>query len=171
MLINEILREHIVPFEIENEKMKKMFSYFLHLAPTIESGLATYLNDGYKEQAWFEFLDKIGISIKKERWHIYKTGPLKDDQLKKYKLSSEDGIERKYTRFICVFKPGEVRKIDCLLRHIRNSLAHGNVFMLGNKKKYIVFDDYNRSKNMTARILFSQTDLNSLMNILKRYTY
>lgn len=40
MKIADILSNHIVPFETEDMKLKSLFSFFLHLAPTISSSSA-----------------------------------------------------------------------------------------------------------------------------------
>ncbi len=41
MLIQELKANKIVPFEVDDIKPFKIFSFFLHLAPTIESTSAT----------------------------------------------------------------------------------------------------------------------------------
>ena len=54
---------------------------------------------------------------------------------------------------------------DCeaCLRHIRNAIAHNNVFVLNaGNRKFILFDDYNKDKKHNARLLFTQSDLQRL---------
>ncbi len=69
---------------------------------------------------------------------------------------------------ICYYKDNVEQEIPCLLRHLRNSIAHGNVFgVLSKNRKYILFDDYNKSGNHTARVLFTQTDLEKIRHRLK----
>lgn len=40
MTISDILQHPVLPFEIEDVKLVKLFSFFLHSAPTIESATA-----------------------------------------------------------------------------------------------------------------------------------
>ena len=48
----------------------------------------------------------------------------------------------------------------CLLRHIRNSIAHGYVSCQKSKQTYyLVFEDHNEEKHMTAKIVCSKDDL------------
>lgn len=59
--------------------------------------------------------------------------------------------------------------VVCLLRHIRNAIAHGNVYYLNaGNRKFILFEDFNEKSKPTARILFSQTDLKKLKDALLR---
>ena len=58
---------------------------------------------------------------------------------------------------------------QCVLRHMRNSIAHGNIYLSDeSNRKYILFEDYNRNGNLTARILLSQTYLKKLKQIIMK---
>lgn len=77
-------------------------------------------------------------------------------------LGANAEITRRTKGFICVRK-GKESDYECVLRHIRNSIAHNNVFYChAGNRKYVLFEDYNKNKKLTARLLFSQTILTSL---------
>ena len=164
MKIGELLTNRIVPFEIEDEKVKKLFSFFLHLAPSIDSSSAGGTPKCGMSQAWALFKQKIFLVSKD--YHMYSPGILDDTQLRKYSLFDTDDVNRKSKRILCCYKNQETDELICLLRHIRNSIAHSNVFLVDKGRKYILFDDYNSNRNHTARILFSQTDLEHLRKSL-----
>lgn len=160
MIIADILNNNIVPFEIVDEKLKSLFSYFLHIAPTIDSAHAQPIQTNELESAWQHFIQEINIAS--TDYHVYAPGYISTDILSRYRLRHDDSASRKSKRFVCNFKEHEGQELGCLLRHIRNSIAHGYVYVVGDGRKYILFDDYNKSNNLTARILFSQTDLSKL---------
>lgn len=164
MIIADILNNHIVPFDIVDEKLKGLFSYFLHIAPTIDSAHAQPIQTNDLEKAWQYFIREIKIAA--TDYHVYAPGNIGLEILARYRLSEDDSVSRKSKRFVCNFKENEDRDLCCLLRHIRNSIAHGYVYVVNNGRKYILFDDYNRNHNLTARILFSQTDLSKLKSVL-----
>ena len=58
---------------------------------------------------------------------------------------------------------------ECILRHIRNAIAHSNVYIYqtGNRK-YICFTDFNKTGKQSAMILLSQTDLSNLKKELMK---
>ena len=50
--------------------------------------------------------------------------------------------------------------LECLLRHLRNSIAHGHVYVnQGGTYNSILFEDENKKHNITARIMCCQADL------------
>ena len=52
MKIADILSNHIAPFETEDMKLKSLFSFFLHLAPTISSSSAGDIPEAGLARAW-----------------------------------------------------------------------------------------------------------------------
>lgn len=166
MIVNDILNNPIVPFELDDPKLVLLFSYYLHLAPNINSKRSRILTNEKLDKGWNDFLTNLGMNF--NDYHIYASGFIKDEQLRKYKLYTTDSVEKKSKRFICYYKPGETKELVCFLRHIRNSIAHGSVYLLVKGRKYILFDDYNTNNNLTARILLAQTDLTSLKKILDK---
>lgn len=160
MEIKDILDYRVVPFEIKDEKIEKLFSYFLHLAPTIESESSSNILRCDLDKAWTNFLANTGI--KDDSFHFYAPGNLDEKKLYYYYLSGCSPVNKNRKGFICCRKSKEESEPECLLRHIRNSIAHSNVFLLKIRRKFILFDDFNKNGNQTARILFSQTDLSTL---------
>lgn len=56
MTIADILLNHIIPFEIDDEKLKKLFSFFLHSAPTIESASAAIIPTNRLVDNWNTYI-------------------------------------------------------------------------------------------------------------------
>ena len=163
MKIADILSYHIVPFETEDMKLKSLFSFFLHLAPTISSSSAGDIPKAGLAQAWASFLREA--RIRNESFRLYTSGSINEKQLERYSLSSSSTVSRKSKCFICSRKSADECEMSCLLRHLRNSIAHSNVYLLNNNRKYILFDDFNTKQNRSARILLSQGNL----RVLKKY--
>lgn len=148
MKIADHLSNHIVPFETEDMKLKSLFSFFLHLAPTISSSSAGDIPEAGLARAWAS--SHREARIENESFRFYTSGSVSEKQLE---------------RFICSRKCADECEISCLLRHLRNSIAHNNVYLLNNNRKNILFDDFNAKQNRSARILLSQDDL----KVLKKY--
>ena len=72
-------------------------------------------------------------------------------------LGVDTEISRRTKGFICIRK-GKETDYECILRHIRNSIAHNNVYYCdAGNRKFVLFEDYNKGGKFTARMLFSQT--------------
>ncbi len=72
MDIAELLANRIAPFEIADEKIKKLFSYYLHLAPTIESAFAAVVPSVGVQQLWIQVMSDLSLTEKEYRF--YKQG-------------------------------------------------------------------------------------------------
>ena len=167
MKIKDIKEHRIVPFEIEYEKIRKLFSFYLHEAPTIESKSSIYLDLNKLEQRWRAFVQAVpNIKIKIVSYS-YKKDKIQKC-IKDLGLSDDDPVNRTTNALFCKKKDtgkGIESETDCqcVLRHMRNSIAHGNVYLSDeSNRKYILFEDYNRSGTLTARILLAQTHLRNL---------
>lgn len=173
MKIKDIKEHRIVPFEIEDEKIRKLFSFYLHEVPTIESKSSIYLDLNKLDQQWGSFVQAVpNIKIKIVS-HSYKTDKIQKC-IKDLGLSDDDPVNRTTNAVFCKKKytgKGIESETDCqcVLRHMRNSIAHSNVY-LSNKsnRKYILFEDYNFNGKLTARILLSQTNLKKLKQIIMK---
>lgn len=173
MKIKDIKENGIIPFEIDDEKLKRLFSFYLHKAPTIGSKSSIYL-DSYKlEERWSSF--KQSVPNIKTKFVSYSY--ILDDLLKRmvdYGLDEESPVNRKINAFVCKkknIKKGEApeTECECVLRHIRNSIAHCNVYLSStSNRKYVLFEDYNFNDKLTARILLSQTNLKKLKQIIMK---
>lgn len=168
MILQEILNCRIVPFDIDDDKLVSLFSFYLHKAPTIDSSCSGVIPACGQDAIWTSFI--TNLSLNKNDYHIYSSGSyVTDKNLENYDLEMTSIINRKCKRFVGYKKEGENTELECLLRHLRNSIAHGNVYVLNkSNRKYIVFDDFNTKKHLTARILLGQTDLNVLKKLLEQ---
>ena len=159
MTISELITHKIIPFELTDTKLTSLFSFFLHSAPTIESRTAMNIPAEKLQNNWQGFLEmsdlKPGI--------IYAEGYSNlGNSCEKNGLGTTTEITRRKNGFICIRK-GKEFDYECVLRHIRNSIAHNNVFYCNaGNRKYVLFEDYNQKQKLTARLLFSQTLLTSL---------
>lgn len=70
---------------------------------------------------------------------------------------TEDGVFK--------FTKVEIR-MNCLIRHIRNSLAHNQIYVFDNDM--ILLEDKNEKEGITARILIKSETLYKWMKIIKR---
>lgn len=162
MTINDIKDNKNAPFEIDDIKLARLFSFFLHLAPTIDSNLASRIDEDRLLSNWNNFLSQFTngrISLYSDSYSSEKL----IQQFEKHGLSDEATVRRRLKAIVCKRKEKAETDYQCVLRHLRNSIAHGNLYLsnAGNRK-YILFEDYNKSENITARILLSQADLSLL---------
>lgn len=163
MKIKDIKANIIYPFEIDDEKLIKLFSFYLHKAPTIESRSATQIDKERVSNNWINFSNN---NLGKDRVRFYSSSYPVDkfvDSFKKYGLNDEAEVNRKTIALVCKKKTNEETDYRCLLRHLRNSIAHNNVYIsnVGNRK-YILFEDFNQKENISAKILLSQNGLSTL---------
>lgn len=166
-VLTDIQFFNIPPLNYENKTLNQLLIYFLHLSPDIES-------------TW-------SLSIKREK-HLILFQQMFDNRHFEYKkfCGSNTKIEPemihagllgkdlclKCKRFVCK-KRQNTKKIlpetdlDCFLRHVRNSIAHGNVFIFPIKNIIrILFEDYNETGKLSARILCLKSDLEHWKKIL-----
>lgn len=159
----------ISPFEVESTDIQSLFAYFLHRAPNvesvhspqIESNLHTQIFDSMFQGRHFEHMRFCASNAKIE------------DELERLKLNG-DGICLKCKRFVCkrtqTVKGGTPEtNLCCFLRHIRNSIAHGRVYYehAGNRV-FVVFEDINSNKKLSARIICIKADLIHWRKILEK---
>ena len=58
--------------------------------------------------------------------------------------------------------------LECLLKHLRNAIAHGHVYLQhGGTYIRLLFEDINDKGAITARIVCFQTDLKKWRKILQ----
>lgn len=160
MTISDIKENKIAPFEIDDIKLTRLFSFFLHSAPTIDSTLASRIDEDRLLKNWNNFVSQFANG----RISLYSYSYKKFiQQFEKHGLSDESTVSRRLKVIVCNRKNNVEKDYQCVLRHLRNSIAHCNLYLsnAGNRK-YILFEDYNKKGNITARILLSQADLSLL---------
>ena len=169
MTIHDLRCNIVNPFEIEDGKLRNLFSFFLHSAPTIQSTSTTNIAHDrlsinwktYIEDEWnpnpYEFIPSLSNPE-------FPTDP---KILNDYGLADTSKVSRKHSAFICM-KHNDEEDYACLLRHIRNAIAHKHVYFnnAGNRK-YIYMEDYNK-KNKTVIILINQTKLDALIKTITK---
>lgn len=162
MKISDIKANTILPFDIKEKKLVAIFGFYLHFAPTIESRTAIKLDEQRLTDNWQNFICKFPQDKIKFYSESYPSEKLVNSFVK-FGLNDDAEVKRGTKAIVCKRKNREENDSCCLLRHIRNSIAHNHVYVtnVGNRK-FILFEDFNKNKNITARILFSQTDLTDL---------
>ena len=154
----------INPMLVDIGRLRQLFGFFQYEAPNTSSYICSHLSN--------EYHDRVLMEIQ----HTIKTGAIifappnstSADELKKVSLLG-DSVCSYCKRLFCkrAHANNGIRESDlsCLLRHIRNSLAHGRVFVIhGGNQIYILFEDcvpQNKGNNnrISARILCTQADL------------
>ena len=168
MRIRDIKSNQIFPFEIEDAKLVRLFSFYLHSAPTIESRTATQIDEQRLLNNWFIFSSKLPqdkIKFFSESYSV----DLLIKSFEKYGLNDDAEVRRRTKAIVCKKKEKSEFDCHCLLRHIRNSIAHNNVYISNpGNRKYILFEDFNNRGNISAKILLSQADLSKLKQEIMR---
>lgn len=157
----------VVPFEVDSADVQKLFSYFLHRAPNIESVHSKPIP--YNKHA--EVFDRMvwDRHFKYQRF-CSSNMPIEKELSKAY--LTDGMICPKCKRYVCKKKQtqkGSKPETDlgCFLRHLRNAIAHGRVYYItSGSQNYFLFEDHNSSGNISARILCVKTDLQHWKRIL-----
>lgn len=148
-------------------ELKKLLDYFLLRAPNIDSYSSSNLPTIHHEEVFLEILKG------KFFYKFYSDNTRLELKLGEFALDGNE-ICSWCKRFVCKKYnksknlPNGESDLDCLLRHIRNAIAHGRVFVLYKKKSYIqvLFHDVNKNGNHSAFIICNQADLKSWRKIL-----
>lgn len=152
-------------------KLNKLFNYFMYKAPNINSELSPCIAKEYHNKILKEMLkDNKNFIFCQQNVDI-------DKECSKVALNGQRICVR-CKRFVCKrstrhFKRDEERvetNLECLLRHIRNSIAHGHIYVRHGGNYISVFlEDQNSKKNITSRIVCCQADLDKWKKILEKY--
>lgn len=157
----------IVPFEDGTSDTQKLFSFFLHSAPDIVSAHSKKIPTVKHSAIFATMMESRHFAYQKFCW--WQT-PIEKELSKGY--LNGNTICLKCKRFVC--KKKETAKgapketdLDCFLRHIRNSIAHGRVYYhhAGNRVHF-VFEDTNTTGNLSARIVCIKADLEYWKRVL-----
>ena len=159
MTISDLLEHRILPFENADSKLTKLFSFFLHSAPTIDSRSAAVISKERLERNWENYIN----TFRNDDYCFLSPNCSIEKYFEKFNLTSVAEIKRKTKAFVCKRKDSSETDYTCFLRHIRNAIAHSNVYVVNaGNRKFILFEDFNKSKKQSSRILLSQTDLKRL---------
>ncbi len=161
--ISDIRNNVHAPFEYEDEKIRLLFSYFLHSAPLINSVCShSNVTDDEKKTMWKKFIGTWEARNFPHKIYSENSKFPTEAVLAKFGLKDDCEIKRSTRALICFRKSNET-EIETLLRHIRNAIAHASVYVLvKSNRKYILLEDQNVNGSKRAIILFTQTDLQNL---------
>ena len=157
--------KYIVPSKINDTEIKNLFLYFLYFAPNIDSVHHSSIPDTENHDAIFrEMTDNAKtLSFYVERSSV-------DNNLQKKHLAN-NYVCLKCVRAICQKKESTETDLDCFLRHIRNSIAHGRiVYCHESNRHYIMFEDVTPNGNISARIVCNKSCLLNWRRILEKYS-
>ena len=159
MTISDLLQHRILPFENNDVKLTKLFSFFLHSAPTIDSQSAAIISAERLEHNWENYIN----TFNNNEYCFLSPNYSIEKYFDKFNLTPALELKRKTKAFACKRKDSNETDYTCFLRHIRNAIAHSNVYVVNaGNRKFILFEDFNKSKKQSSRILLSQTDLKRL---------
>ena len=161
-----------VPFEANNGDLSKLLRFFLYKAPNISSAHSpkisniTYSHDSILREMMNGRKFSKGIDFCSSNCRIEK-------HLLKVGLNGNK-ICLKCKRGVCKRNPikgnNKESDLDCLLRHIRNSIAHGRFYYShGGNIIFLMFEDVNTTGNISARIVCLRADLEHWKNVLLKY--
>lgn len=151
------------PFETDIRDFFNIAKYFMYYGPNINSIQSIKRIKG--RQATKVFKQMISSVNMKEHYKVLQNNS--DAIWEMYDLSGEI-LDFETSRMI-FYKNSNETYLNALLRHIRNSLAHGNLYVWKKKKgNFIFMVDYDdKKKRITAKIMISETILNQWKAILE----
>ena len=143
------------PFETGIRNFTSVANYFLYYAPNIDSAQSTgRIAAERSDLLMATMLDRVGLTKK--------TKILKKIQPKSWNSYglNEDTLDFEIS-CIVMDKYGAETELQALIRHLRNALAHGYVYVWKKRNRnFIFFKDFDTKKNkITAKILVSMTIL------------
>lgn len=159
----------IVPGECDIGELRKLFAYYEHRAPNIESVHSPILARNLHTQVLKKMLHDNCSFV----FCAHNAGT--ELELQKLGLHGNSLCAR-CKRFLCKRSGHNSKRVpeqketdlECLLRHIRNAIAHGHVYIIhGGNYISILFEDLNNQKKITARIICCQPDLKRWRDILQ----
>lgn len=158
----------VLPFEGTTDKIARLFSYFLHSAPCIDSKHSRIIRHDKHAAIFNQMMEGRHFLSQK---FCHSNAPI-NKELASVFLDGND-LCLKCKRFVCKRQRPDsgIQETDlkCFLRHIRNAIAHGRVYYRheGNRV-HIVFEDENpKTHNLTARIVCIQADLEHWKKVLQ----
>jgi hypothetical protein len=163
----------INPLTCEIGELRQLFGYFQYKAPNTSSFQSETLDEVYHEDLYKEMMK----SWKEDSYNIISHNINFDKKSQDYALNGS-AICSYCKRYLCKRKKSpkgsngkKESDFDCLVRHLRNSLAHGRVFVIhgGNSIK-VMFEDYDeRSEAISARIVCNQANLKKWRTYINNY--
>lgn len=151
-------------------ELRQLFGFFQYKAPNTSSFQCDKLDESYHKDLFAEMTK----SWKEENYKIIAHSVTYDSESVNFALFGSD-LCSYCKRYLCKrlkSKNGHRETdFDCLIRHIRNSIAHGRVFVIhgGNSIK-VMFEDYDAHNNViSGRIVCNQSDLKKWRTAINKY--
>lgn len=153
------------PFETGIRNFTTIARYFMYYAPNIESCHSIGRIEGDNAT---NIINTIKSQMNNKAKILKKIQPTSWSELD----FDTDIVDFEYSRMLFDIMNNE-SELTALLRHLRNALAHGYIYVWRKEKKgdYILFVDYekkkaNKPQKVTAKIMVSMTILQSWKAIL-----
>ncbi len=166
-----ISKENAVnPQTIDIGDLRQLFGYFQYKAPNTSSYQCESLDEAYH----IDLFDEMMKSWKKENTSIIVFNSTYDNESPNYALNGNSVCSYCKRYLLKRGKPKNgIQETDfnCFIRHLRNSLAHGRVFVIhgGNSIK-IMFEDYDtKNKVISGRMICNQSDLKKWRILINKY--
>ncbi len=150
---------------LSDENLRELFGFFQLNSPFISSYQSREVKKSQMEailQRMLKNWDENSVNFINPTRKIMKV-------LNANKLD-QSSVQCKGKRFVVQKQNNSEEELVCLLRHIRNSLAHGSVFVKTvGATRYILFEDYKKSNCISAKIICTQKELERWKKIIERY--
>lgn len=160
-----IFQYKTTPLETGIRNFNSIVKYFLYYAPGLDCiHAAPKIEDLQATEIFHRMIRRAGME---KRYYFYER--MRKDHFLQFDLSGEN-LCFLCSRMVCQ-KMGKETELAALLRHIRNSFAHGLVYIWRDKrakKDYILLEDIDgKTKRKTARIMVTSKILDDWKAILE----
>ena len=131
----ESIKRHLMKNDL---RIFDLIIYFEYLSPNTSSNLSDKIDEKLSEKIINEMLS---CAFKNYNNYAFVTTSITEKLLSKYFLNG-DKIHSSCERFVCNVSPKyNKNKLTALLRHIRNSIAHGRYYIIKSRSYYkFLFD-------------------------------
>lgn len=154
----------VSPFKTGIVRFNDILEFYMYKSPCIDSAqsMGTFLDDDAKA-TYKEMLRVTGLESKFKWQKQPRKGSWKKVDLE------DDCIDFEQSRALFE-KFNNESELQALLRHVRNSFAHGLVYVWKKKTgNFIMLVDYDSKKHkITAKILISDKILNSWKRVIEK---
>lgn len=155
------------PTTCEISALRKLAGFFQYEAPNTSSYICSQLPQNQHNELLKEMLDSW-----KEENYFFVSHNVTINKFLLQRALLGDNLCSYCKRFVCRRKKKDNNgyketDFECLLRHLRNALAHGRFFVIhrGNNIS-LLFEDYYKD-SITARIICNQADLKKWKKLIE----
>lgn len=157
----ESIKKHLLN---NDSSIFDLIVFFEYLSPNTSSNLSNKIDETLSEKVLAEMLN---CAFQKDNNYIFVSTSITDEVLSKYSLNNQY-MYSSCKRFVCNVCPKDNNvKLTALLRHIRNSIAHGRYCIIKSGSYYkFLFEDVGKNQNITFRMVINHSTLRKWKNIL-----